>query len=109
MKRQKEAKLRRNLASSLTIIVLLWLSLASFIYFVDPKITLAIPALFIIVFLALFFTTSTLLINTRRGLILSSALTLFLLLRYFGIGNLLNFLFLAALATTAEYYFWQKR
>jgi hypothetical protein len=46
-----------------------------------------------------------LLANTRRGLISSGSLTLFLILRYFGIGNLINFLLIFGLAIATEVYF----
>jgi len=87
------------------VTILLWLLLGGLVYFVDPDTFMAVPVFFILIFAGLLFTFSTILAHTRRGLITSLGLTLFLLLRYFGIGNILNFLLIFALAVCLELYF----
>ena len=90
--RQKEVKLRKNFFPTLLITVLLWILLGGLIYFVDPSSIGAVPAFFVLVFLALLFTFSILLANSLLGTVYSLGLTFFVVLRYFGIGNVLNFL-----------------
>ena len=81
-----------------------WAVIAGVVYFVEPEIFGAIPLFFALVFFALLFTSSLIFGNKRRGVITSISLTLFLLLRYFGVGNILNFLLIVGLATTVEIY-----
>jgi hypothetical protein len=96
--RTKEIHKRKNFFPTLVITLLLWIFLAVLVYFVEPDFT----------FVAILFTFSTLLTNSRRGLIFALALTLFLILRYFGVGNIINFLLIMGVAITTEIYF-QKR
>ncbi|MFZ5932470.1 MAG: hypothetical protein ACOYT7_00050 [Patescibacteria group bacterium] len=102
--RKKEAKLRKNFLPSLIVALLLFSGVALLVYFVEPDTLGALPLFFILVFLSLLFFFSLLFANTRRGLLLSSGLTLFLLLRYFGIGNILNLLLILGIAITIELY-----
>jgi hypothetical protein len=106
--RQKRIKLRKNFFPTLAVTLLLWAALAGLVYFVEPDAPLALIAFFILVFLALLFTFSTVFANSRRGLIATLALVVFLLLRYLGVGNILNFLLIAGVAVTIELYFWKK-
>ena len=66
--------------------------LGGLVYFVDPSSTGAVPAFFILVFLALLFTFSILLANSLLGVVYSLGLTFFVVLRYFGVGNIVDFL-----------------
>lgn len=103
--RQKKIQSRKNFLPTLVLTICLWLSLSALVYFVDPDTTLAIPVFFLVAFFALLFTFSTLLANSRRGLIISLGLTVFLILRYLGIGHIINFLLVVAIAITVELYF----
>lgn len=103
-KRQKEVKLRKNFFVTLLVIIVLWLFVISIIFFVDPSGIGVVPLFLIVSFLALFFTISTVLINTRRGLIISTGLIIFSILRIFGIGNILNLILLIGLVVTLEFY-----
>jgi len=103
--RKEKIRRRKNFFPTLIIIFLSWIIVGGIIYFIDPGTLGAIPLFLMVVFVALLFTTSTLLVNTRRGFIVSFAATLFLLLRYFGIGNIINFLLIAGLGITVELYF----
>ena len=104
-KRQKEVKLRKNFLPTLVVIFVLWSSVAYMIFFVDPTTSAAIPIFFLLVFLTLLFTTATLFAHTRRGIIISSFLTVFLILLYLGVGTLINFILLLLIALIIEVYF----
>jgi hypothetical protein len=104
-KRQKIAKKRNNFLPTLVVILLLWVGVGFMVYFTNPDKPLVVPLFFLVFFLALLFTFSTLFANTRRGFLSSFAITFFLLLRYFGVGNLINLLLLGGLIVTAELYF----
>ena len=102
--RASKARHRRNFLPTLIITLFLWSLVTSVVYFIEPENFGAIPLFFALVFFALLFTSSLIFGDKRRGLITSISLTLFLILRYFGIGNILNFLLLAGLAVTVELY-----
>ncbi|OGM20708.1 hypothetical protein A2714_03430 [Candidatus Woesebacteria bacterium RIFCSPHIGHO2_01_FULL_38_9] len=104
-RRQKEAKLRKNFFPSLIIILILWSLVTALIYFASPETFGIIPLFFVLIFLALSITLSTLFANTRRGVISAVAITVFILLRYFGVGNIVNFLLLIGLGIVIELYF----
>ncbi|MCH7640609.1 hypothetical protein IID22_00200 [Patescibacteria group bacterium] len=106
--RKKKVKRRRNFFPTLIVIFLFWGLSAALVYFVDPFTFGAVPLFFLAIFFALFFTFSTLFFNTRRGLITTVALTLFLLLRYLGIGNILNLLLLAGVGISIDLYITKK-
>ena len=82
----------------------MWGLVGGIIYFIEPEVFGAIPLIFVLIFLATLFTSSLVFGNRRRGLIVSISLITFLFLRYFGIGNALNFLLIAGLAVSAELY-----
>ena len=63
---------------------------------------------FIILFLAIFFTLSIVFGNTRRGLIVSLAVIVFLILRLVKLGNWLNLLLIIGIAFALESYFSRK-
>jgi hypothetical protein len=104
-KRKEIRKRRKNFFPTLFVIALLWIGLAFEIVFVDPDIFGALPSFFILFFLALLFTLSTLFLDTRRGFMISLAALLFLLLRYFGVGNIVNLILLAGIVIAVEVYF----
>ncbi len=87
---------------------LFWLGVGGLVYFVEPATFAAIPLFFVLTFFALLLTFSLALASSRRGLLVALGTTIFLLLRYFGIGNIINFLIIVGLAVTIEIYF-QKR
>lgn len=105
-RRKREIKNRKNFLPTLGITLLLWLLLASLIYFINPDTFGVIFVFFLLFFLAVLFTFSLIFANTRRGLIAAGGITLFLILRYFGIGNLLNGLLIAGITLASEIYFW---
>ena len=103
--RNNSIKRRRNFLPALIVIILLWLLTAFLVYFVEPSMPLAIPFFFILVFSGLLFTLATVFANSRRGFIAAGSLTIFLILRFFGLGHILNFLLLLALGLCLELYF----
>lgn len=108
MKKEKRKELitrNKNFLPSLLATVLLWTLTSTLVYFVDPQTFGAIPIFFLTLFLSLLFTLSLVFANTRRGFIASICLIIFLILRYFGIGNILNLIFIFALGATVELYF----
>lgn len=102
--RKEKVKRRRNFFVSFLATILLWLLIFCFIYFVDPENIVARVTFFVSVFFVVLFTASFVFANSRRGLITAFVITFFLILRLFGIGNILNLLLLAGLAVCIDYY-----
>lgn len=100
---------RKNFLPTLAITLLVWVLVGGLIYFVDPESIGAVPIFFILIFIGLLLAFATLLTNSRQGLILAIATTIFLILRYFGVGNLLNLGLLIGVAITTELYFAKLR
>ncbi len=88
------------------VTILLWITLLFLIYFVDPESFAAIPLFLFLSFAALLFTFAVILNNLRRGIIISVSTAIFLILRYFGVGNILNLLLITGIAVALELYFW---
>jgi len=76
-----------------------------FVLATDPTQTGARVIFFILVTIALFLMTSIVLAHTRRGLLVSIAVTVFLILRSWGVGNVINALLLIGVVITFEIYF----
>jgi hypothetical protein len=106
--RQQKIRLRKNFLPTLMVIVFLWGMVATIVYFGDPEASGILVLFFFIIFLASLFTASTILSNTRRGVITSAALTSFLILRYFGVGSILNFFLIAGISVAFEFYFFRR-
>jgi len=108
LERKKEIKLRRNFLPTFIITVFLWIGLISVIFLIDPQQKGAMVIFFLIAFFAFFFTLSIVFINSRRGFLLSLCTILFMILRYFGFGNWLNFLLILGVYIVSEIYFSQN-
>jgi hypothetical protein len=104
LKRFEELKHRKNFLPSLVITAGFWLLLGWFVYFIDPDTTFAIPIFFILLFISLLFTFAILFVNTRRGFLAGLAFSTFAVLRYFGVGSLLNFFLIVGVAIALDYY-----
>ena len=104
----------KNFLPTLIIILFLWLCFAFLIFFVEPEMVknIIIPGSYLLFFinlwLALFFTLAIVLGNSLRGLLISTFVIIFLILRLFMLGNWLNFLLLAAIAIAFDRYFKKK-
>ena len=89
---------------TLLITIFLWGIIASVVYFIDPQVSGIIPLFFLLIFTTLLFTFSMIFANTRRGFLVALSSTFFLLLRYFGVGNILNLLLIVGVMITVELY-----
>ena len=93
------------------LIVVLWGLLGLMLYFVEPALVkdILIPGVylpfFLIFFPASWFTLAIIWGNTRRGLLTAIGLTLFLLLRIFHLGNVLNLVLILGILITVDRYF----
>jgi len=107
-RRKQQILKRRNFLPTLLVTIILWLLLGGLIYFIDPGTFGAVPLFFVLFFTALLFTFSFLFGSTRRGLITSLSLSLFSILAYLGVGNIINLLLILAIAISIELYLAQK-
>ncbi len=102
---------RKNFFPTLILIFFFWTTLGLMFFYVEPDLVrdFFIPGLylpfFFNLFWALFFTLAIVFVNSRRGLILASAMIIFLILRLWGLGNILNAFLLLALTVAFDYYF----
>src|SRR3989344_7609865 len=102
--RKQQILKRKSFLPTLLLMILLWGLLCGLIYFIDPSTFAAVPLFFVLVFSCFLFTFSLIFAGSRRGLITSSSLTLFLVLAYLGVGNILNLLLIVAIAVCVEIY-----
>jgi len=102
---KKEVLKRKNFLPTLMVTFFLWLTLGGIVYFLEPDTFGILPLFFVLTFFALLFTFSIIFSHTRRGFLTTLGLILFLILRYFGIGNLLNFFLIFGILITVEFYF----
>ena len=103
--RHKQILKRKNFFPTLLFTILLCFLLVGLIYFVAPEDFFAVPTFFFVSFLALLFSFSIIFSNRRRGFIAALGLILFLILRYFGVGNVLNLVLIIAILICFELYF----
>jgi hypothetical protein len=107
-RRKQQVLKRKNFLPALLVTILLWFSLSGLIYFIDPRTFGAVPLFFVLLFITLLFTFSLLFAGIRRGLITSLSLSLFAVLSYLGVGNIINLLLIVAIAISIELYFRQR-
>ncbi len=96
--------MRKNILPSAVITILLWIAVATIVFFVDPSKTGAVVVFITTLFFTLFFTLSILFVSSKRGLIAASGLGIFIILRYFGLGNILNFFLIAGICIAVGIY-----
>lgn len=107
MRRQK------NFLLTLILIIFFWLSLAFQVLFIQPASVkdFIIPgsylSFFLNLFLALFFTLAVILANSLRGLLFSLAITAFLFLRVWGLGNWFNLILIVAITFSLNRYLYK--
>ncbi len=106
--RKQQVLKRKNFLPALVLTIILWVALAGVIVFIDPGVFGMVILFFVLSFAAVLFTISLILGDTRRGFVIAIATTLFLILRYFGIGNALNLVLILSLVLTTEIYFLKK-
>lgn len=103
--RLQKIRHRRNFFLTLIVTIAFWIVAGMFIYFTDPQTPGILPLFLTILFFAIFFTASILLVNRRRGLLIAISSVIFLILRYFGIGNILNLVLIVAIVISLDFYF----
>lgn len=103
--RKQQILKRKNFLPTLLLTILLWLALGVLVNFIEPNTFGAVPLFFLITFMALLFTFSLIFAAGRRGLIGAVGITLFLVLAYLGVGNILNLILIVAIAVSIELYF----
>ena len=87
-------KRKNYLPTLLATMFLLGIDVA-IVYFTDPSNILNLTAFLLVTFAACTFIFSIVLLNTKRGILVSLGVIIFLMLRYLGVGNILNALLLA--------------
>lgn len=102
--RQEQSRKRKSFLPTLIATVLFWLLLVLLVNLFSPDNWIAVLIFFIILLIALLFTCSVVLGSGRRGLISAIGLTIFVILRYFGVGNVLNFLLIFGICASIEIY-----
>jgi hypothetical protein len=102
--RKKKTRLRKNFFPTLLVIVTLWSLLGLIIIFTSPYTVGSLILFFIILFAAVLFTFSLVFANTRRGFLIALGIIVFLILRYFGIGNILNLLLIVGALISVDFY-----
>jgi hypothetical protein len=106
--RQQQAVRRKNFLPTLLVTIFLWLLVAGIIYFIDPHTFGVLPLFFVLILIAFLFSFSIIFSHTRRGFLAALGLTLFIILRYFGVGNILNLLLISGVIIALEIYFTRK-
>lgn len=101
--RQKMVLKRKNFLPTLVVSFILLISLIIIVYFSEPTGSF-IFLFFLTLFIFLFLISSLILANSKHGLILTSLTVIFLILRMYGVGNILNAILLAALGIIAIIY-----
>ncbi len=103
-------KRRKNYFPTLVLILLLWSLLGLMLVYVEPELVkdVLVPGLylpfFLLFFPASFFSLALLLANTRRGLIASLGLSVYLVLRIYQLGNLLSLLLIVGIVIAVTRY-----
>ncbi len=73
------------------------------LFFLPPQNPVSIVAFLALLFSGLFFSTSLIFANTRRGLLFSFGVIVFLILGYWGAGTWLNLVLLLGILVIIEY------
>lgn len=98
-------KQRKNHFPLLVITVIFWIVLVLLVIFINPYQFGAVGLFFVLVFICFLLTSSIILTSTKRGIIYAIAFTLFIILRYAGLGHLLNMVLVVALAIVCDFLF----
>lgn len=101
-------KKRKGFLPALLLGVLLFLGWLLMLFFLPPQ-NIFFTVLFLsLLFLSLLFLTSLIFANTRRGLLFSAGMVIFLVLGYWGAGTWLNLVLLGGILFAIELYFHTK-
>ncbi len=106
---REKIKYRKNYLPTFVVTLFLWFTLLIYIYLFPPEGLLSFIIFFGVLFLAILFTFSLLLANTRRGFMVSFFVVISLILRYFGIATILNTILLLGAISAFELFFSHNR
>lgn len=101
-------RLQKNYVWLVFFIVLFWVTTAFLIFSFEPEgriVWLALASLF----MALFLSLSLLFLSARSGLWWSSGVVLFLYMRLWGFGGVVNFFLILGVLSSVEIYFRQRK
>lgn len=102
---------RKNYWPSLVVTLLWWSLLGLIMFFVDPVVVADFPlpstygVFFLFLFLAVWFTASLVLINTRRGLLIAVGVVILFYLKLWKVLSGFNFALVIGMIIAFEYYF----
>ncbi|OGY07252.1 MAG: hypothetical protein A3D24_02640 [Candidatus Blackburnbacteria bacterium RIFCSPHIGHO2_02_FULL_39_13] len=101
-------KSRKNFLPTAILTLFLWGAWITIFFFVPPE-TFLMPIFFLLLtFLCFLFTSSLIFANSRRGLLVATGVILYMILKYFGLINVLNIILIVAILGIVEYYFSNK-
>lgn len=103
-KRREILRKRKSFTPTIVVSFALWTLIVFLLLFVDPVTPGIIYVFFILLFFAIFLPSALLLAKARRGLLLTLVIIIFLVLRYFQIGNVINLILIASAFGLLEYY-----
>lgn len=105
---------RKNFFITLLLIIFFWCTFGFMIYFIEPEAIkdFILPDSYFLFFLnlalALFFTFAILFSHSRRGLLITFGVIIFLILRLNRLDNTFITLLIIASLSTLEYYFTRR-
>jgi len=88
---------------ALMLSLISWTAVAALVLLADPNLFGIVPVFFILIFIALLTTFSLVFTKRRRALLASLAVVFYLILRYLGIGHLLNLLLITGVAIAIDF------
>jgi hypothetical protein len=106
---------QKNFFITLILIIFFWSTLILMLIFVEPESVkdILIPnfylPFFINLFLSLFLTLAVIFLNSRRSFIITFGIIIFLILRLYNLGNILNAILISAAVFSLEYYFTREK
>ena len=104
-------RVKKSRLAVFTLALVFWIGWGLIVFFLEPATikNLWLPhaylPFFLTLFGALFFSLAVIFMNSRHSLIISSGAILFLILRLFGLGNLLNAILISGSLLALELYF----
>jgi len=101
-------KRRKNFLPALILTLIFWGGLGWLVYAFPPESFWLIVSFYLLLFGAVFFTIALSFANSKVGLIGALWVLLFLLMRYFKIGNLLNLSLLTIIFLLLSVYFYKS-
>lgn len=108
-KRKKTIKERKNILPAFFAMLSLWSILFFIVYMLDPSNPFILVLFFVTLFPACFVTFSLIFAEKTRSFLITSGISVFLLLRLFSLGNIINLFLLSGLVVSLDLYIKSKR